>query len=158
MKCACGTLGYSSWSEKEAAVAASTSFRISDIARRRLADRAAWEGITVTALLDRLIMEGSDQMDFPGIVFRGPAHDRRAALAAGPDIWEVVSRLQELDGSEEQRIATLAEESNLHPRLIRLALDYAAEHREAIQSRIDRNRETAEHQRHVAQERRKLLA
>ncbi|HEX8004803.1 MAG TPA: hypothetical protein VF482_00065 [Trebonia sp.] len=139
-------------------MAASTSFRISDIARRRLAARAAWEGITVTALLDRLIMEGSDQMDFPGIVFRGPAHDRRAALAAGPDIWEVVSRLQELDGSEEQRIATLAEESNLHPRLIRLALDYAAEHRVAIQSRIDRNREMAERQRHVTQERRKLLA
>jgi hypothetical protein len=145
-------------SEKEATVAASTSFRISDIARRRLAARADWEGITVTALLDRLIMEGSDQMDFPGIVFRGPAHDRRASLAAGPDVWEVVSRLQELDGSEEQRIAALAEESDLHPRLIRLALDYAAEHREAIQSRIDRNRAMAERQRHVAQERRKLLA
>jgi hypothetical protein len=143
---------------RQAAVAASTSFRISDIARRRLAARAAWEGTTVTALLDRIIMEGSDKMDFPGIVFRGPAHDRRAALAAGPDVWEIVSRLQELDGSEEQRIATLAEESNLYPRLIRLALDYAAEHREAIQSRVDRNRAMAEHQRHVAQERRKLLA
>jgi hypothetical protein len=122
------------------------------------ATRADWEGITVTALLDRLIMEGGDQMNFPGIVFRGPAHDRRAALAAGPDVWEIVSRLQELDGSEERRIATLAEESNLHPRLIRLALDYAAEHREATQSRIERNRAMAEHQRHVARERRKLLA
>lgn len=139
-------------------MAASTSFRISDISRRRLAARAAWEGITVTALLDRLIMEGSDQLDFPGIVFRGPGHDRRAALAAGPDVWEVISRLQELDGSAEQRIATLAEESSVHPRLIRLALDYAAEHREAVQSRVDRNREAAEHQQHVAQERKKLLA
>jgi hypothetical protein len=139
-------------------MAASTSFRISDIARRRLAARAAWEGTTVTALLDRLIIEGSDQLDFPGIAFRGPAHDRRAALTAGPDVWEVISRLQELDGSEEQRVATLAEESDLHPRLIRLALDYAAEHRETIQDRIDRNRAMAEHQRHVAQERRKLLA
>lgn len=143
---------------KGRAVAASTSFRISDVARRRLATRAAWEGITVTALLDRMIMEGSDALDFPGIVFRGPAHDRRAALAAGPDVWEVVSRLQELDGPEEQRIATLAEESSLHPRLIRLALDYAAEHRGPVQSRIERNRELAEHQQHVAQERRKLLA
>lgn len=139
-------------------MAASTSFRISDIARRRLAARAQWEGITVTALLDRLIMEGSDQADFPGIVFRGPAHDRRAALAAGPDVWEVVSRLQELDGSEEQRIATLAEESSLHPRLIRLAVDYAAEHREVVQGRIDRNRAMAEHQQHLSRERQKLLA
>lgn len=137
---------------------ASTSFRISEIARRRLAARAEWEGITVTALLDRLIMEGSDQTDFPGIIFRGPAHDRRAALAAGPDVWEVVARLQELDGSEEERIATLAEESDVHPRLIRLALDYAAENREAIQSRIDRNHVMAEHSERAAVERRKLLA
>lgn len=139
-------------------MATSTSFRISEIARRRLATRAEWEGMSVTTLLDRLIMEGCDQIDFPGVIFRGPMNDRRAALAAGPDVWEVVSRLQELDGSEEQRIAALAEESGVHPRLIRLALDYAAQHRRVIQDRIDRNRETAEHQRHVAQERQKLLA
>lgn len=139
-------------------MATSTSFRISEIARRRLAARVEWEGVTVTALLERLIMEGSDQADFPGIVFRGPAHGRRAALAAGPDVWEIVARLQELDGSEEQRIATLAEETSIHPRLIRLALDYAAEHREAIQSQIDRNHALAERREHVAVERRRLLA
>ena len=103
-------------------------------------------------------MEGCDQADFAGIVFRGPANDRRAALAAGPDVWEVASRLQELDGPEERRIATLVEESGIHPRLIRLALDYAAEHRPAIQARIDRNRALTEHHRHVSDERQKLLA
>lgn len=139
-------------------MATSTSFRISDITRQRLAARASWEGITVTALLDRLIMEGSDNLDFPGVVFRGPAHDRRAGLAAGPDIWEIVARLQELDSIEEQRIATLAEEAGVHARLIRLALDYAAEHREVIQNRIDNNRAMAEGQQHVAQERQRLLA
>src|ERR1700735_4266448 len=92
---------------KEAAVAASTSFRISDTARARLSSRAAREGMTATALLDQLIIEGTDQLDYPGIVFRGPAHDRRAALAVGPDVWEVVARLQELQGSEEQRISIL---------------------------------------------------
>jgi hypothetical protein len=48
-------------------------------------------------------VQGIDQLDYPGIIFRGPAHDRRAALAAGPDVWEVVSRLQELDGSGRTR-------------------------------------------------------
>jgi hypothetical protein len=139
-------------------LAASTSFRISEMAKRRLAARAEWEGMTVTALLDRLIMEGCDQSDFAGIVFRGPANDRRAALAAGPDVWEVASRLQELDGTAERRIATLAEESGIHPRLIRLALDYAAEHRPAIQARIERNRTLTEHQQYVSDERQKLLA
>ena len=139
-------------------MAASTSFRISDAARARLASRAARDGVTVTALLDQLIIEGTDQLDYPGIVFRGPAHDRRAALAAGPDVWEVVARLQELHGSEERRISLLAAESDLHPRLIRIALDYAAEHPIQVRERIDRNRAMAERSRHTARQREALLA
>jgi|ERR1017187_297357 hypothetical protein len=143
---------------KEVTVAASTSFRISDAARARLAARAAREGSSATALLDQLIVEGIDQRDCPGIVFRGPAHDRRAALAAGPDVWEVIARLQELDGSEEQRISLLAAESDLHPRLIRIALDYAAEHPDEIRGRIDRNRSLAERNRSTSAQREALLA
>jgi hypothetical protein len=139
-------------------VATSTSFRISETARRRLASQAVDQGTTATALLDQLIIEGIDQLDYPGIVFRGPAHDRRAALAAGPDVWEVVARLQELDGSEEQRIRTLSAESELHPRLIRVALDYAAEHADEIRSRIERNRATAERSRDASRQREALLA
>jgi hypothetical protein len=142
----------------EVTVAASTSFRISDTARTRLASRAAREGSSATALLDQLIVEGIDQRDYPGIVFRGPAHDRRAALAAGPDVWEVIGRLQELDGSEEQRVSLLSAESDLHPRLIRIALGYAAEHTDEIRGRIDRNRATAEQRRSTAREREALLA
>ena len=139
-------------------MAASTSFRISDTAKTRLASRAAREGMTATALLDLLIIEGIGQLDYPGIVFRGPAHDRRAALAAGPDVWEVVARLQELEGSEEQRISILAAESDLHPRLIRIALDYAAEHPDEIRERIDRNLDTIDRSREMAEQRQALLA
>jgi hypothetical protein len=138
-------------------VAASTSFRISETARKRLASHAAREGTSATALLDQLIVEGVEQRDYPGIVFRGPAHDRRAALAGGPDVWEVVRRLQELDGAEEQRISLLAEESGLHPRLIRLALDYAAEHPDDILARIERNRTMAERSRAASRQREALL-
>lgn len=139
-------------------MAASTSFRISDTARTRLASRAAREGVTATALLDQLIIEGIDQLDHPGIVFRGPAHDRRAALTAGPDVWEIVARLQELEGGEEQRISLLAAESDLHPRLIRIALDYAAEHPDEIRERIDRNRSATERSQRTTQQREALLA
>ena len=139
-------------------MAASTSFRISDGARTRLASRAAREGTTATALLDQLIIEGIDQIDYPGIIFRGPVHDRRAGLAAGPDVWEVVARLQELEGSEEQRISLLAAESDLHPRLIRIALDYAAEHADEVRERIGRNRGMAERSQRMAQQRESLLA
>lgn len=139
-------------------MATSTSFRITDAAKRRLASRAALEGVSATALLDRLIIEGVDQLSYPGIVFRGPAHERRAALAAGPDVWEIVSRLQELDGSEEQRIATLSAESDLHPRLVRLALDYAADHPDEVRQRIERNRTLAERSRRAVEQREALLA
>ena len=139
-------------------MAASTSFRISDTARTRLAARAARDGTTATALLDQLIIEGIGQLDYPGIIFRGPAHDRRAGLAAGPDVWEVLARLQELEGSEERRISLLAAESDLHPRLIRIALDYAAEHAGEVRERIARNRGMAERSRRTAQQRESLLA
>lgn len=139
-------------------MARSTSFRISDAARARLASRAADEGMTATALLDQLIIEGVDQLDYPGIIFRGVAHDRRAALAAGPDVWEIISRLQELDGSEEKRISLLSAETDLHPRLIRIALDYAAEHPEEIRQRIDHNRAMVGRSRRTADQREALLA
>jgi hypothetical protein len=139
-------------------VATSTSFRISDAAKRRLAARAAREGTSATALLDQLIVEGIDQLDHPGIVFRGPAHDRRAALAAGPDVWEVVARLQELAGTEEERISQLSAESDLHPRLIRIALDYAAEHADDVRERIKRNRAMAKRSQVLSRQREALLA
>ena len=139
-------------------MASSTSFRISDTARTRLAARAAREGTSATALLDQLIVEGADQLDYPGIVFRGAAHDRRAALAAGPDVWEVIARLQELEGSEEQRVSLLGKESDLHPRLIRIALDYAAENPDDIRRRIERNRALAQRSQAAALQREALLA
>lgn len=139
-------------------MATSTSFRMSDAAKTRLTSRAAREGMTATALLDQLIVEGIDQLDYPEIIFRGPAHDRRAALAAGPDVWEVIARLQELDGSEEQRISILSAESDLHPRLIRIALDYAAEHPGEVRERIERNRVMTERSRAMSQQREALLA
>ena len=138
-------------------MARSTSFRISDTARERLASHAAEEGTSATTLLEQFIVEGVEQRGYPGIVFRGLAHDRRAALAVGPDVWEVVGRLQELDGNEEQRIRLLAEESGLHPRLIRLALDYAAEHPDDVLARIERNRATAERSRAASRQREALL-
>lgn len=139
-------------------MAQSTSFRISDAAKSRLSMRAAAENVSATALLERLIIEGVDQLDHPGIVFRGPAHDRRAALAAGPDVWELVSRLRQLDGAEEKRIAELAAESDLHPRLIRVALDYAAEHVDDVDEWIERNEVAIARSRTAAAQRKALLA
>ena len=70
----------------------------------------------------------------------------------------MIARLQELDGSEEQRISLLSAESDPHPRLIRIALDYAAEHPTVIRERIERNQAVAERSRGMSQQRQALLA
>lgn len=139
-------------------MAASTSFRISENAKARLATRAARDGLSATALLERLIVEGVDALDHPGIVYRGPSHDRRAGLAAGPDVWEIVARLRELEGSEEERIAVLAEETELHPRQIRAALDFASAQPAGVMDRINRREDAVDAGRSAAQQRQALLA
>jgi hypothetical protein len=85
----------------------------------------------------------------------GPGDD---FLAAPGHPWEVVAGLQDLKGSEEHRISLLAAESDLHPRLVRIALDYAAEHADEVRERIERNREMTERSRTMARQRESLLA
>lgn len=138
--------------------ARSTSFRLGDAARQRLADRAEREGVSATVLLERLIVEGFDTLDHPGVVYRGPTDDRRAALAAGPDIWEIIARLRGLSGSEEDRIAMLADETELPTGQIRVALEFAARHREEIEARIARNERAIAESQKAAGDRQALLA
>lgn len=130
------------------------TLRLSQSAGRKLAARAAREGTTSAALLDRLIREGVDQLDHPGIIFRGPMNDRRAALVAGPEVWEVVARLQELDGPVERRIEILSARSSLHQGKIKTAIAYARDHGGEIIERIERNRAAVEVIRRAAPPRR----
>lgn len=137
---------------------AATSFRLSAEAKQRLQTRADREGVSATALLERLIIEGVDTLDHPGIVFRGPVHDRRAGLSGGPDVWEVIARLRELPGSEEERIALLAEEAELHPRQVRTALEFAARHPDPIDRRLDAHERAIAESRTAAEQRQRYLA
>jgi len=136
----------------------STSFRIAPATREQLKRRARLERQSATTLLERLIIEGIQALDHPGVVHRGPPHDRRAALAGGPDVWEVVARLRELEGDEEDRVAALAQESEVHPRLIRVALGYAASHPAEISARIEANAEAIRSSIEAARARQALLA
>lgn len=52
--------------------------------------------------------EGLDTLHHPGIVYRDGPTGRRAALAMGPDVWEIVSALRHTKGAQERRVATLA--------------------------------------------------
>lgn len=92
---------------------------------------------------ERLIDEGLRMEDHPGVVFRDGPSGRRAALAAGPDVWEVIETLQGTELSGEQAIAATAEWGNLTPVQVRAAVRYYADYRDEVDERILLNREEA---------------
>lgn len=135
-----------------------TSYRLDPELKGALERQAAREGVSERALLERLVSEGLDVLHHTGIVFRDGPSGRRAALAVGPDVWEVTSALRHTDGGAEERVSQLAEQFDLHPRHIRAAIDYAAVHREAIDAQVAANDEAAEQARVAAHRRDDLLA
>jgi hypothetical protein len=72
------------------------SIRFDAAVRARLR-RSATTGSNTSALAQRLIDEGLRMADHPGVIFKDGPSDRRAALAFGPDIWEVIKFLREVD-------------------------------------------------------------
>jgi hypothetical protein len=122
----------------------STSPRLGPEIKRRLEQQAAAEGVSERALLERLVWEGLDVLHHPGIVYRDGPTGRRPGLALGPDVWEVVSALRYTTGGPEERIAAVAEQFDLHPRHIRVAIDFAAEHRSVIDAEVAANDAAAE--------------
>jgi hypothetical protein len=135
-----------------------TSLRLDDDLREQLAAAAEAEGLTMTALVQRFIREGLAVMDHPGVVFKPGPSGRRAALAGGPDVWEVVSAMRRLSGTESERIAALAREFGIHPQQVAIALNYGAANREEIEARINANERALAEAERVAEERRRLLA
>jgi hypothetical protein len=135
-----------------------TSVRLDDELRRQLAGMAAREGTTVTELIERFLREGLTSAAHPGIVFKGGPSGRRAALAGGPDVWEVVAALQHTSGSEAERVSRLGEQFGLHERQVVMALNYAADHRDEIEARIEANEQALADAERIAAERQRLLA
>ncbi|MGH9064004.1 MAG: hypothetical protein ACRDZQ_03180 [Acidimicrobiales bacterium] len=126
--------------------------------RKQLAVVAADQATTVTGLIELFVREGLACADHPGIVFKpGPA-GRRAALAGGPDVWEIVSALRHASGTETQKVRALAEEFGIHERQVVIALNYAAAHRGEVEARVRGNDQALEEAERVAAERERLLA
>ena len=135
-----------------------TSVRLDDQLRGRLAAAAAAEGSTVTGLIERFVQEGLASAAHPGIVFKPGPSGRRAALAGGPDVWEIAAALRDVTGRESQRLAAVAEQLGLHERQVVIALNYAAAHRDEIEERIRANDRALTEAERVAAERERLLA
>jgi hypothetical protein len=128
------------------------SVRMSERTLARLAEHARRRNEAKARTAERLIDEGLRMEDHPGIIFRDGPTGRRAALAAGPDVWEVIETLQGTGLRGEKAVAATAEWGNLTPVQIHAAVRYYAEYRDEVDERIGLNREEARRQ-HAAWQR-----
>lgn len=75
--------------------------------------------------------------EHPGIVFKDGPSGRRAALSQGPDVWEVVKFLREIDERGQNAIEAASETLALSEARVRVALHYYSAYPEEIDAEID---------------------
>jgi len=134
------------------------SLRLSARLRERLDANARRRRDSSSRLAAELIDEGLRMREHPGIVFRGGPAGRRAAVAAGPDVWELVETLRGTGLSGEEAIAAAAEWGRLTVAQVRIAVAYYADHREEIDAWIEANRSEAQAARQSWERAREALA
>ena len=74
---------------------------------------------------------------FPGIVFRDGPAGRRAGVAGGPDVWEVIEVFQAEGSNRSEAAANLG----VRPGLVDAAIAYHRAHRDEIDGWIAANAE-----------------
>jgi hypothetical protein len=77
--------------------------------------------------------------EFPGIVFRDGPTGRRAALAGGPDVWELMATIKSGKARGAEAIAATAALLDLEDSQVRTALRYYDSFADEINERIDLN-------------------
>jgi hypothetical protein len=103
----------------------------------RLRRRAnASTGLTTSALAQRLIDEGLRMTDHPGIIFKDGPSGRRAALAYGPDVWEIIKFLREVDERGPAALDAAAEVFAIDASRVSTAVSYYGDYRDEIDAEI----------------------
>jgi hypothetical protein len=114
----------------------------SDVAVRLAAFVAANPGLSLSSAANRLVDEGLRMGEHPGIVFRPGPTGRRAALAAGPDVWEIVRAIRsakeaETELSADELLELVTSNTGVHVESLRIAIRYWACFQEEIDAEID---------------------
>jgi hypothetical protein len=97
-----------------------------DVLTRLRRRAASIPGATPSGLAQRLVDEGLRMADHPGIVFRDGPAGRRAALLVGPDLWELVVFLREIDERGQAAVAAAAEVFGIPETAVTAGLGYYA--------------------------------
>lgn len=100
--------------------------------------------VTKSRLAERYVDEGLRMDAHPGIVFRDGPAGRRAALAGGPDVWELMQTIRDVDERGDAAITAVAELLSLADFQVRTAVLYYADFPEEIDERLRRHVEDAD--------------
>ena len=113
------------------------SIRFAPSLLARLRQRAnATPGASAAGLAQRLIDEGLRMADHPGVIFKDGPSGRRAALAYGPDVWEVIKFLREVDERGPAAIDAADEVFAVDSSRITAAISYYGDYRDEIDAEI----------------------
>lgn len=133
--------------------------RFRDETLARLRSRAhAIPGATPSGLAHRYVEEGLRMADHPGVVFKDGPAGRRAAIAGGPDVWEIIRVLRDIDERGDAAVEATAELAALSISRVRLAMRYYAEYVEEIDAEIAQNDAEADAALRAWQTQRRLLS
>lgn len=122
----------------------------------------AHPGSSSSSVANMFIDEALRSDEHPGIVFRPGPTGRRAALATGPDVWEVIAALHAIrdeqpDLEGDSLIAELGTVTGLGEAPVNTALRYYAAYPDEIDARITSNNDAAQREQRLQAAQQALL-
>jgi hypothetical protein len=135
----------------------SIRFRRAEVLEQ-LKTEAGARQLSSSALAEELIEEGLRSRRHPLVIFRDGPAGRRAGLAGGPDVWEVIGGLVGGDVAVAERISRAVDLFGLSPLQVSAALDYYADFTTDIDDEIAANLATADEAESAWRRRQDLLA
>jgi hypothetical protein len=123
----------------------SFSARFSGEVLKKLDAHSRRLGESKARVAERLIHEGLQLEEFPGIAFRSGPTGRRAGVVGGPDVWEIVRDLRAAakEGIQDP-IGIVASATGLDRSKIELAASYYAAYRDEVDERMRMHNEAAD--------------
>lgn len=129
-----------------------------DVLARLRRRAAALPDATPSGVAQRLVDEGLRMADHPGVAFRDGPAGRRAALVVGPDVWELVVFLREIDERGPAALSAAAEAFALPESALTAGMTYYAAFSDEIDAWIDEAQAASERAEVEWQRRQALLA
>lgn len=133
------------------------------VASRLLSFVAANPGMSMSSAANRLVDEALRTNEHPGIVFRTGPTGRRAALAGGPDVWEVIRAIRSAHAAEaevgsDDLLGLVSDNTGVAIRLLSTAVRYWAAYPDEVDAEISAAEEAEEAAEQAWLRERQLLA